>query len=104
MTTQEFLHGRRSMREEVAAFIEKTAGEKPCDCIETDDGFQRARCSCHNYDDNARAASWCTDMNTAVAVRTIPEYVKIHDSDCSMHNMPAYPNGPCDCSVSNGER
>lgn len=24
----------------------------------------------------------------------------IHDSDCSMHNMPAYPNGPCDCSVS----
>ena len=22
----------------------------------------------------------------------------VHDSDCSMHNMPAYPNGPCDCS------
>ncbi|KKK95941.1 hypothetical protein LCGC14_2667800 [marine sediment metagenome] len=20
-----------------------------------------------------------------------------HDSDCSVHNMPAYPNGPCDC-------
>lgn len=20
-----------------------------------------------------------------------------HDSDCSLHNEPAYPNGPCDC-------
>lgn len=25
---------------------------------------------------------------------------KIHDSDCALHNEPAYPNGPCDCSVS----
>ncbi len=24
----------------------------------------------------------------------------IHDSDCALHNMPAYPNGPCDCSLS----
>lgn len=23
-----------------------------------------------------------------------------HDSDCAQHNEPAYPNGPCDCSVS----
>lgn len=23
-----------------------------------------------------------------------------HDSDCATHNEPAYPNGPCDCSVS----
>ena len=22
-----------------------------------------------------------------------------HDSDCSVYNMPAYPNGPCDCSI-----
>jgi len=22
-----------------------------------------------------------------------------HSSDCSTHNMPAYPNGPCDCGV-----
>jgi hypothetical protein len=22
-----------------------------------------------------------------------------HDSDCAMHNMPAYPNGPSDCSA-----
>jgi len=24
----------------------------------------------------------------------------IHDSDCSVHNMPAYPNKPCDCAIS----
>ena len=23
----------------------------------------------------------------------------IHASDCAVHNMPAYPNGPCDCEV-----
>lgn len=23
----------------------------------------------------------------------------IHDSDCAKHNMPAYPNGPCDCGA-----
>lgn len=23
----------------------------------------------------------------------------LHDSDCSVHNEPAYPSGPCDCSV-----
>lgn len=22
---------------------------------------------------------------------------KAHDSDCATHNMPAMPNGPCDC-------
>ena len=27
----------------------------------------------------------------------------IHDSCCSVHNMPAYPNGPCDCSVHQAE-
>ena len=25
-----------------------------------------------------------------------------HMSDCAVHNMPAYPNGPCDCRA--GER
>jgi len=24
----------------------------------------------------------------------------IHDSDCAVHNEPAYPNGPCNCSLS----
>ncbi len=22
-----------------------------------------------------------------------------HASDCAVHNMPAYPNGPCDCGA-----
>lgn len=22
---------------------------------------------------------------------------EFHESSCSVHNMPAYPNGPCDC-------
>lgn len=22
-----------------------------------------------------------------------------HDSDCAVHNMPAYPNGPCNCGA-----
>lgn len=24
-----------------------------------------------------------------------------HDSDCAVYNEPAYPNGPCNCSLSN---
>jgi hypothetical protein len=26
---------------------------------------------------------------------------KLHWSDCAVHNMPAYPNGPCDCGAMN---
>lgn len=26
---------------------------------------------------------------------------KGHDSDCAVYNEPAYPNGPCNCSLSN---
>lgn len=29
--------------------------------------------------------------------------IDIHDSDCATHNMPAYPNGPCDCTVATME-
>jgi hypothetical protein len=25
--------------------------------------------------------------------------MKQHASDCAVHNMPAYPNGPCDCGA-----
>lgn len=28
---------------------------------------------------------------------------RLHDSDCSVHNEPAYPNGPCDCRLSKEE-
>ena len=26
-----------------------------------------------------------------------------HDSDCAVHNMPAYPNEPCNCSLSSAD-
>lgn len=46
-------------------------------------------------------------VDAAASVSTMPinspepEPTKpIHDSDCSTHNEPAYPNGPCDCSAS----
>lgn len=29
---------------------------------------------------------------------------KKHDSHCSVHNEPAYPNGPCDCALSKGDK
>lgn len=29
----------------------------------------------------------------------LPEDGPAHDSDCATHNMPAMPNGPCDCSI-----
>jgi len=29
------------------------------------------------------------------------EDLKIHASDCAVHNMPAFPNGPCDCEAAN---
>lgn len=29
-----------------------------------------------------------------------PNYKPVHDSDCAMHREPAYPAGPCDCSLS----
>lgn len=28
-----------------------------------------------------------------------PKDDAVHDSDCALHNMPAYPNGECDCSA-----
>ncbi len=27
-----------------------------------------------------------------------------HDSDCAIYNEPAYPNGPCDCSIKEKDR
>ncbi|MDE5451355.1 hypothetical protein GWE18_00495 [Bradyrhizobium sp. CSA112] len=108
MTSPEFLQGRISMREEAAALIERVAGKQPCDCVErSENGFWMDRCHCQNYGDKGQISSWCTDMNAAAALRSIPEMVASHDSDCATHNMPAYPNGPCDCSVSrslSGER
>jgi hypothetical protein len=105
MTARDIISGRISMREEAAALVEKAAGKQPCDCVEKmQNGFWRDQCGCRNYDDKGRVSAWCADMNTAVAIRTIPDMQSIHDSDCALHNMPAYPNEPCDCSLTRTER
>lgn len=43
--------------------------------------------------------------NDEVAQEKIGSYhpSPIHDSDCALHNEPAYPSGTCDCSVSRSE-
>lgn len=35
---------------------------------------------------------------------TVSSTERVHDSDCSTHNAPALPVGPCDCSVSSTDR
>ena len=45
----------------------------------------------YNYPEEAMEASW----NAAIA----SQKTGIHWSDCAQHNMPAYPNGPCDCGA-----
>lgn len=39
------------------------------------------------------------DCVKAAAISTV-RALQVHDSDCALHNMPAMPNGPCDCSLS----
>jgi len=34
-----------------------------------------------------------------LALAPVGERCCYHDSDCAVHNMPAYPAGPCDCSL-----
>lgn len=38
-----------------------------------------------------------TDHDT---VSSLSSTTRGHDSDCAVHNAPAYPPGPCDCSLS----
>lgn len=42
------------------------------------------------------SVSW-EDIET-VLLALVQMHDPAHDSDCSMHNSPAYPNGLCDCS------
>lgn len=52
-----------------------------------------------NGDHVDRPFCWCNpkqdDEEETVWIHNRPE----HDSDCSLHNAPAYPAGPCDCSI-----
>lgn len=35
----------------------------------------------------------------ACSVLALTQAVRLHQSDCDVHNEPAYPNGPCSCHV-----
>jgi hypothetical protein len=39
------------------------------------------------------------DIFTAPSTKPADARCCNHDSDCAVHNMPAYPAGPCDCSM-----
>lgn len=49
--------------------------------------------------DSARFAMNDAMERARKAIAYVPENPQ-HDSDCSLHNEPAFPAGPCDCSVS----
>lgn len=49
--------------------------------------------------DGARFAMVDAMKRARRAIAYVPENPP-HDSDCSLHNEPAFPAGPCDCSVS----
>ena len=38
-----------------------------------------------------------TVLGTLDSQGAVIKVKRSHDSDCSVHNMPAYQNGPCDC-------
>ncbi|MFH5927430.1 hypothetical protein [Roseomonas xinghualingensis] len=59
-----------AMREACAKIVQP--GEKPCDCIETLNGLWIQRCDCRNSGDAASAQEWCTAMNHAAAIRSLP--------------------------------
>lgn len=92
---------RNSVIEECALAIQASNGECPCECA-------GRGCDCGNYGDAAEAASWAAGNAFAATVRKLKtdhcmcaacKDGVLHKSDCSVHNMPAYPNGPCDCGA-----
>lgn len=53
---------------------------------------------CELCDINEQEANELRDAANIVAKRLSKDSSCCgHDSDCAVHNMPAYPNGPCDC-------
>lgn len=41
----------------------------------------------------------CGGQHNGKPMCSIGSVKKIHDSDCAVHNEPAYPKGKCDCGV-----
>lgn len=41
----------------------------------------------------------CFNILMERSLYPVPSTTRVHDSDCSTHNAPALPVGPCDCSM-----
>ena len=39
------------------------------------------------------------DLISSMTSEELYRYYTEHDSDCAVHNEPALPNGPCNCSL-----
>ena len=48
-------------------------GEKPCDCIELEDGYYQQRCDCRNSGDMTEAQQWCDAANKTPTVQQVPK-------------------------------
>lgn len=53
--------------------------------------------SWHDLPERAAAAIAAIDLMQRTAQHLAAG--RLHDSDCAMHNAPAYPAGPCDCGA-----
>ena len=45
------------------------------------------------------AIAMCAYMIWNIEAPTKPSNTVLHESDCAVHNAPAYPPGPCDCEA-----
>lgn len=56
-----------------------------------------ARLEDGTYADDHTQRHWWTWQQAALTQPQAQQAKTCHDSDCSVHNEPAYPAGPCDC-------
>lgn len=59
-----------------------------------------SECGVPLYASEAYAIGLAKRMYALAVEGLTPHEHLCHDSDCAVHNMPAYPNGPCDCGLS----
>ena len=80
-----------ALRDKLAGILSRTAialrGPEP----------PLTRWSWHDLPERAAAAIAAIDLMQRTAQHLAAG--RLHDSDCAMHNAPAYPAGPCDCGA-----
>ncbi len=79
------------IREEKAKVGVVNCGAPTCDCL-----AGSPRCLPTQHTDNAQEGNDMTETTHPDVDCSRCD----HKSDCSLHNEPAYPNGPCDCDAS----